>query len=28
MKLDISGRYQFISDANYFGIRVGLNFGK
>jgi hypothetical protein len=28
MKLDISGRYQFISDANYFGVRLGLNFGK
>jgi len=28
MKLDISGRYQFISDANYFGIHLGLNFGK
>jgi hypothetical protein len=28
MKLDISGRYQFVSDANYFGIHLGLNFGK
>jgi opacity protein-like surface antigen len=28
MKLDISGRYQVVSDANYFGVRLGLNFGK
>ena len=27
MAIDFSARYQIVSDADYFGIRVGLNYG-
>jgi opacity protein-like surface antigen len=27
MSLDLSARYQIVSDASYFGIRAGINYG-